>query len=73
MRDRILIALQRGVPLCARPFEALARDVGCTEDAVFAVLAACRAEGTVRRFGGFYVLESMFRSAERLTLPASAK
>lgn len=54
MRDRILIALQRGVPLCARPFEALARDAGCTEDEVFAVLAACRAEGTVRRFGAVF-------------------
>ena len=46
--DDIVVALQRGLPLCARPFEALADDVGCTEADV---LAGRNASGRVRLRG----------------------
>ena len=52
--DDIVVALQRGLPLCARPFEALADDVGCTEADVLACLARAREEGRVRRFGAVF-------------------
>ena len=50
----LLVALQRGLPLCARPFEELARETGCTEAELLACLARARAAGHVRRFGAVF-------------------
>ena len=62
--DDIVVALQRGLPLCARPFEALADDVGCTEADVLACLARAREEGRVRRFGAVFDTRRLgYRSA----------
>ena len=54
VRAALLAALQRGLPLAARPFAAIARDVGCTEDEAVAEVARLRAEGMVRRFGAVF-------------------
>ncbi|MGN0852870.1 MAG: hypothetical protein ACI4Q3_05790 [Kiritimatiellia bacterium] len=52
--ERWLSALQQGLPLVARPFEALARELDCTEDDLLAFAARCRAKGLVRRFGAVF-------------------
>jgi len=52
--ETMLVALQRGIPLCARPFEELSRELGCAEEDLIACLARCRAEGTLRRFGAVF-------------------
>ena len=50
--DRALIgAMQTGLPLCPRPFEALAQSVGSTQDAVLQRIADWLADGTLKRFG----------------------
>lgn len=51
---RWLAELQRGIPLCARPFEALARELDCAESDLLAFVSRCRAEGLVRRFGAVF-------------------
>ena len=62
--EDMLIALQRGLPLCARPFEELACDLGCEEADLLACLARGRADGTVRRFGAVFDTRRLgYRSA----------
>ena len=51
---RWLAELQRGIPLCARPFEALARELDCTESDLLEFISKCRREGLVRRFGAVF-------------------
>lgn len=51
---RWLAELQRGIPLCARPFEALARELDCAESDLLDFVERCRAEGLVRRFGAVF-------------------
>lgn len=51
---RWLAELQRGIPLCARPFEALARELDCAESDLIDFVGRCRAEGLVRRFGAVF-------------------
>ena len=52
--ERWLAELQRGIPLCARPFEALARELDCTESDLLDFVGRCRAAGLVRRFGAVF-------------------
>lgn len=52
--EKLLVALQRGLPLCSRPFAAIADDLGCSEDEVLAAEAQARSEGLVRRFGAVF-------------------
>ena len=52
--EEALVALQRGLPLSARPFAVLANDLGCTEADLLAAEARARAEGIVRRFGAVF-------------------
>lgn len=60
----MVVALQRGIPLCARPFEELSRELGCGEADLLACLARQRAEGTVRRFGAVFDTRRLgYRSA----------
>ena len=64
MRNKILAALQQGIPFCKRPFEALADEVGCDEADVIGYLDACRAQGLVRRFGAVFDTRRLgYRSA----------
>ena len=64
MRNKILAALQQGIPFCKRPFEALADEVGCDEADVFALLADYRRRGLVRRFGAVFDTRRLgYRSA----------
>lgn len=51
---RWLAELQRGIPLCARPFEALARELDCDEADLLDFVSRCRREGLVRRFGAVF-------------------
>ena len=60
----MVVALQRGIPLCARPFEELSRELGCGEADLLACLARQRAAGTVRRFGAVFDTRRLgYRSA----------
>ena len=60
----MVVALQRGIPLCARPFEELSRELGCSEADLLACLARQRAMGTVRRFGAVFDTRRLgYRSA----------
>lgn len=62
--EEMVVALQRGIPLSARPFEALSRDLGCTEEDLLACLARLRAGNTVRRFGAVFDTRRLgYRSA----------
>lgn len=54
IRASLLAELQRGIPLSSRPFDALARAIGCGEADVLAEIARLRAEGLVRRFGAVF-------------------
>ena len=60
----MVVALQRGIPLCARPFEELSRELGCGEADLLVCLARQRAMGTVRRFGAVFDTRRLgYRSA----------
>lgn len=60
----LLVALQRGLPLCARPFEELSRETGCEEADLLDCLARCRARGDARRFGAVFDTRRLgYRSA----------
>ena len=61
---KLLALLQQGIPLCRRPFEALADEVGCEEADVIGFLDDCRAQGIVRRFGAVFDTRRLgYRSA----------
>ena len=49
-----MAALQRGLPLTARPFAELADDLSCSEQDLLDCLARTRADGIVRRFGAVF-------------------
>jgi DNA-binding Lrp family transcriptional regulator len=53
LRD-IVVALQRGIPLEPRPFAALGRDLGISEEAVLDVARRLLADGIARRFGAVF-------------------
>ncbi len=56
--------LQRGIPLCRRPFQALADEAGCDEADVLEFLGQCREQGLVRRFGAVFDTRRLgYRSA----------
>lgn len=50
----MLSALQTGIPLSPRPFEDLARDLGCTEDEVISRAREALESGKARRFGAVF-------------------
>ncbi|MEN9460818.1 MAG: hypothetical protein RIS84_838 [Pseudomonadota bacterium] len=50
--DQQLIALiQTGLPIVPRPYQALAQNLGVTEEFLLSRLAALQADGTIKRFG----------------------
>lgn len=51
LRDGLLAALRRGLPLVERPYAAIAADLGVAEEAVLDGIAALDAEGAIARFG----------------------
>ena len=51
---RWLAELQRGIPLCPRPFEALGRELDCAEEDLLDFVSRCRSAGLVRRFGAVF-------------------
>ena len=50
----MLAALQRGIPIARRPFEELAREVGCAESELIGLAARSLRDGTARRFGAVF-------------------
>ena len=56
---RLLNDYQRGFPLVAAPFAALARELGCDEAMVLASLTALRAQGVVSRVGAVFAPRSV--------------
>ncbi len=48
---RVLERLQGGVPIVLEPFREISRQLGVSEEEVFACLGELRDEGVVRRFG----------------------
>ena len=62
--SELLALLQQGIPLCKRPFEALADEAGCDEADVIGFLEDCREQGLVRRFGAVFDTRRLgYRSA----------
>jgi len=51
---RLLDVLQRGLPLCARPYVAVADEVGVSEDECLQRIARLKQEGIIRRLGGVF-------------------
>ncbi|TAH48990.1 MAG: Lrp/AsnC family transcriptional regulator [Betaproteobacteria bacterium] len=51
MDRRIVLATQAGLPLVARPYGAVAQQVGCSEEEVRRRLAAMLESGRIRRIG----------------------
>ena len=53
--DRALLnALQTDLPLCPRPFAAIAAKIGTTEEAVLTRVKELKAAGFLRRIGTFF-------------------
>lgn len=50
----MLSALQRGIPLSRRPFEELARELGCAESELMDLAARSVCDGSARRFGAVF-------------------
>jgi DNA-binding Lrp family transcriptional regulator len=56
---RIVNALQGGFPLCDEPYEAVARPLGLTGEALIARLRRLLDDGVLTRFGPLYQVERM--------------
>ncbi|RMF39208.1 MAG: Lrp/AsnC family transcriptional regulator [Alphaproteobacteria bacterium] len=56
---RILNRMQDDLPICARPFAAVAAELGIEEVELIARLARMKADGLITRFGPFYDAEAM--------------
>ena len=51
LNRRIVLATQAGLPVCERPYEAIARDVQCTPEQVKDCINAMLDDGRIRRIG----------------------
>ncbi|MDI6894458.1 MAG: AsnC family transcriptional regulator [Bacillota bacterium] len=61
---RLLDVLQRGLPLCARPFAAVADEVGISEEDCLRRVTRLKEEGIIRRLGGVFSTRALgFHSA----------
>lgn len=49
--QRLVAAIQGGLPLVSRPYAAIGREIGLTEAEVIQRIAALTADGTIKRFG----------------------
>lgn len=47
----LIAALQHGLPLVSRPYEALARQLGCSEADIIDHIASMKQRGDIKRFG----------------------
>lgn len=56
---RLLVVLQKGIPIDARPFARLGETLGLTEDAVLAQVRSLFASGVARRFGAVFDSRSL--------------
>jgi len=51
-KDRLIIReIQKGLPLCRKPFEVIAKKIGIKEDELLGKLEEFKEEGIIRRFG----------------------
>ena len=69
----LLVALQRGIPLCEKPFAQLATEQGMTEEEVLAFIRQRLADNDARRFGSVFDSRRLgYRSALcAIKVPAS--
>lgn len=51
LEKKVVAGLQRDLPVCARPFQDIARELGLEEEVLVAVIRDLRARGVIRRFG----------------------
>lgn len=52
---KILMLLQRGIPFCSRPYQAMAEEIGgVTEDGVLRRIAVLKEQHIIRRMSGFF-------------------
>jgi DNA-binding Lrp family transcriptional regulator len=51
-QKQILNLMQEGIPLCKRPYEAIGKSLGLSEEEVYAEYIQLEEEGLIRRFGG---------------------
>ena len=59
-QDRTIVnALQRGLPVCERPYAAVAAALGMSEDSLLARIDALLADGTLTRFGPLFDAEKL--------------
>ncbi len=49
--NRIMAAIQEGLPLCAQPYKALADKLGVAEEILLERIRAATENGTIKRFG----------------------
>lgn len=49
--DRILLAVQTGLPICPRPYRAIAEQLAISEDYLLDRLQALRQQGVIKRWG----------------------
>jgi DNA-binding Lrp family transcriptional regulator len=59
IEHRTLVALQKGVPLVASPFDELGQTIGLSEEDVLRELNELRRQGLVRRFGAVFDSRSL--------------
>ncbi len=51
IEKKVIHGLQRDLPVCPRPFLAIAQELGLTEEELTAVIQRLMAQGYIRRFG----------------------
>ncbi|WP_292660141.1 Lrp/AsnC family transcriptional regulator [Nitratifractor sp.] len=54
MRDELLVKMQHAFPLCERPFEALAQELGRTEEEVLEEVRRLKEEGIIRQTSAIF-------------------
>jgi DNA-binding Lrp family transcriptional regulator len=51
---QLLNIIQRGFPICSRPYQQLAEELGTSEEEVIEKIAKLKEEGIIRRLGGIF-------------------
>jgi DNA-binding Lrp family transcriptional regulator len=56
---KILDRVQSDFPLVSRPFQALAKELGCTEEEILRRIRRMEGEGTIRRIGPIFEIQRL--------------
>jgi DNA-binding Lrp family transcriptional regulator len=71
MEKQILWAIQGALPLCDRPFAAMARRAGCSESQCVSIIGDLKAQGFIRRYGAIVNYAVLGRAATLVTASVS--